>query len=338
MNNFLVTGGAGFIGSSLVNRLMQSKKGRVIVFDNLSKGRHDYSKWSDNSSFKFIHADMLDTISLKEAVNDCNIVFHLAANPDVRQATTNTKIDYEQNLLATYNLLEAMRSSSNCKKIIFTSSSTVYGEPDIMPTSEKYSPLMPISLYGATKLACEAMISAYCHMFNISGIVLRLANVVGPTSTHGVIHDFITKLSSSTTVNPKYLDVLGDGKQNKSYLYIDDCINALTHVMKIENERAFEIFNAGSKDRIDVLNIANIVIKELSLDNISIRLTGGVEGRGWKGDVKEMLLDSSKLETSGWTLKYSSREAVVLTVREIVSRLHNKINVSSYENLATSRN
>jgi UDP-glucose 4-epimerase len=177
MNNFLVTGGAGFIGSSLVNRLMQSKKGRVIVFDNLSKGRHDYSKWSDNSSFKFIQADMLDTISLKEAVNDCNIVFHLAANPDVRQATTNTKIDYEQNLLATYNLLEAMRSSSNCKKIIFTSSSTVYGEPEIMPTSEKYSPLIPISLYGATKLACEAMISAYCHMFNISGIVLREGDV-----------------------------------------------------------------------------------------------------------------------------------------------------------------
>jgi UDP-glucose 4-epimerase len=338
MNKFLVTGGAGFIGSSLVNALIQSKN-QVIVLDNLSKcNENNISKWVDNPNFKFIHADIFDLNLLRNSVNDCNIVFHLAANPDVRQATTNTKIDYEQNLLATYNLLEAMRSSSNCKKIIFTSSSTVYGEPEIMPTSEKYSPLIPISLYGATKLACEAMISAYCHMFNISGIVLRLANVVGPTSTHGVIHDFITKLSSSTTVHPKYLDVLGDGKQNKSYLYIDDCINALTHVMKIENERAFEIFNAGSKDRIDVLNIANIVIKELLLDNISIRLTGGVEGRGWKGDVKEMLLDSSKLETSGWKLKYNSREAVVLTVREIVSRLHNKINVSSYENLATSRN
>jgi UDP-glucose 4-epimerase len=183
---------------------------------------------------------------------------------------------------------------------------------------------MPISLYGATKLACEAMISAYCHMFNILGIAIRLANVIGPSSTHGVIYDFMTKLS--TAANPKYLNILGDGKQNKSYLYIDDCINALVHPTKVQ--KTFEIFNAGSKDRINVLDIANIVIKELALDDISIRLTGGIEGRGWKGDVKEMLMDSSKLETSGWKVIYNSREAVNFTVREIADKI-NKINANN---------
>ena len=218
-------------------------------------------------------------------------------------------------MLATYNVLEAMRNSKNCKKIVFTSSSTVYGEPDVIPTSEKYSPLIPISLYGATKLACEAMISGYCHMFNMLGVTVRLANIIGPTSTHGVTHDFVTKLYAT----PGYLEILGDGKQNKSYLYIDDCINALIHVATIE--RTFEIFNAGSNDRINVLDIANIVINEFSLDNVILRFTGGIDGRGWKGDVKDMLLDSSKLETSGWKAKYNSSEAMTITAREIVRRL-----------------
>jgi UDP-glucose 4-epimerase len=317
LSRILVTGGAGFIGSSLVNVLMQFKN-EVIVFDNLYNGSYEnISNWSGNPNFKFINSDiLLDQFILRKTVDACDIVFHLAANPEVRIGATDTKIDYEQNVLATYNLLEAMKNSKNCKKIVFTSSSTVYGEPDVIPTSEKYSPLIPISLYGATKLACEAMISGYCHMFNMSGVTVRLANIIGPISTHGVTYDFVTKLYATY----ESLEVLGNGKQNKSYLYIDDCINALIHVATIE--RTFEIFNAGSNDRISVLDIANIVINELSLDNVILRFTGGIDGgRGWKGDVKEMLLDSSKLEASGWKAKYNSREAVILTVRGIVSRL-----------------
>jgi UDP-glucose 4-epimerase len=234
----------------------------------------------------------------------------------VRIGATDSKVDYNQNLLATYNLLESMRISPNCKKIVFASSSVVYGEPDLMPTSEKYSPLIPISLYGATKLAGEALIAGYCHMFNMTGVAMRLANVVGPRSSHGVIYDFITKLYA----NPEHLDILGDGKQSKSYLYIDDCINALLHVLKIE--RTFEIFNVGSNDKLSVLEIANTVTKELSLNNVNVTFTGGVDGRGWKGDVKEMLLDSSKLIASGWKARYNSREAVILAARGIIESFH----------------
>ena len=244
--------------------------------------------------------------------------FILPANPEVKLGAMDTKIDYEQNVQATYNLLEVMRNSKNCKKIIFTSSSTVYGDADVIPTSEKYSPLIPISLYGATKLACEAMISGYCHMFNMSGIIIRLANIIGPISTHGVTYDFVTKLYAT----PECLEVLGNGKQNKSYLYIDDCINALIHVATIE--RTFEIFNAGSTDRISVLDIANIVINELSVDKVILRFTGGIDGRGWNGDVREMLLDSSKLQASGWKARYNSREAVTLTAHGIISKLQKK--------------
>jgi UDP-glucose 4-epimerase len=315
LSRILVTGGAGFIGSSLVNLLMQSKN-KVIVFDNLYSGSYgNISNWSSNQNFKFIHADLLDQFLLRKSVNACDIVFHLAANSEVKVGATDTKIDYEQNVLTTYNVLEAMRNSKNCKKIVFASSSAVYGEPDVIPTSEKYSPLIPISLYGATKLACEAMISGYCHMFNMSGVVVRLANIIGPINTQGVTHDFVTKLYAT----PGCLEILGDGKQNKSYLYIDDCINALIHLATIE--RTYEIFNAGSNDRINVLDIANIVINELSLDNVILRFTGGIDGRGWKGDVKQMLLDSSKLKASGWKAKYNSREAVTLTACGMVRRL-----------------
>ena len=315
MSRILVTGAAGFIGSSLVNVLMQSKN-EVIVFDNLYNGSYEnISNWSSSPNFKFIHADILDQFSLRKAIDACDIVFHLAANSEVKVGATDTKIDYEQNVLATYNVLEAMRNSKNCKKIVFASSSAVYGEPDVIPTSEKYSPLIPISLYGATKLACEAMISGYCHMFNMSGVTVRLANIIGPKSTHGVIYDFVTKLHTT----PRCLEVLGNGKQNKSYLYIDDCINALMHVAI--SERPFEIFNLGSNDRINVLDIANIVINEFLLDNVILGFTESFDGRGWKGDVKEMLLDSSKLKASGWKARYNSREAVTLTVRGMVSRL-----------------
>lgn len=314
MNNVLVTGGAGFIGSSLVESLLQLED-KIIVYDNLSTGRKDnISSLLDSQNFTLMQADMLDPTSLRKAVDDCDIVFHLAANSEVRIGTTDTKIDYEQNVLATYNLLEAMRKSQRCKKIVFTSTSAIYGDAKVIPTSERYAPLKPISLYGGSKLACEAIISGYCHMFNISGIVVRLANVVGPLSTHGVIYDFITKLSA----NPKYLEILGDGKQIKSYLYIDESTDALMKAARIE--KTFEIVNAGSNDNIQVVDIANIVIRELSLENVIIRYTGGIDGRGWNGDVREMLIDSSYLEALGWSVRYNSREAVILAARGIISR------------------
>ena len=255
----------------------------------------------------------------------------------------NTRIDFQQNVQATYSLLEAIRKNQAAiqkdnknknkdrqkrKRLIFTSSSTVYGEANKMPTPETYTPLYPISLYGATKLAVEAIISGYCHMFNIQCVVARMANIIGPTNTHGVVYDFISKLSS----HPDYLDILGNGQQNKSYLYIDDCISALvllsarmqTNFGEGDNKRLFEVFNIGSDDTITVLQIAQIAIEQLSLQNQEVRkvfkndLDGG---RGWKGDVPDFWLDCSKLKGAGWRPNYSnSRDAVIQTCKEYLQK------------------
>jgi UDP-glucose 4-epimerase len=317
MNRILVTGGAGFIGSSLVNALMQSKDHRIIVFDNLSTGNRDnISKWLTSPNFQFIHADMLDSSSLKKTVDTCDIVCHLAANSNVALGATDAKIDYEQNLLATYNLLEAMRKSDCCKKIIFTSTSTVYGEVEAKPIPEKYSPLKPISLYGASKLACEAMISGYCHMFDMSSVVVRLANIIGPVNKHGIINDFIVKLTANST----YLDILGNGQQNKSYLYIDDCINGLVKLLEMLGDMKFEIYNMGSDDAITVQEIAEIVINELSIGAVDKRFIDKFDGRGWKGDVKEYLLDCSKLKAIGWRAENNSKNAVTRSVKEYINK------------------
>src|ERR687894_3270941 len=246
MRRVLITGGAGFIGSSLAGALMLSKNYHVTVLDNLSRGcLKNISRWLGSPRFEFVHADLLDnskfnekkSSTLQKIVDSSDMVFHLAANPDVAIGTVNTHIDFQQNVQATYNLLEAIRKSRpvpDCenvirdhtqkkKMVIFASSSTVYGKANKRPTPENYSRLYPISLYGSTKLACEAIISGYCHMFDIYGIVARLANIIGPTNTHGVIYDFITKLS----VHPDFLDILGNGQQDKSYLYVEDCVDAL---------------------------------------------------------------------------------------------------------------
>jgi UDP-glucose 4-epimerase len=324
MSRILVTGGAGFIGSSLIDALMRSKEHhQVIAFDNLSRGRiENISNWLGNQNFSFIQGDMLDHLLLENVVEGCDTVFHLAANPIVALGTADSKISYQQNLLTTYNLLEAMKKSPRCKKLIFTSTSAVYGEPKVMPTMETYSPLKPISLYGATKLACEAMICGYCHMFDMSSVIVRLANIIGPVNTHGVIYDFLIKLKD----NPSQLDVLGNGKQNKSYLYIEDCTNALIKLLKMLDEATttFEIFNIGSDDAITVLEIADIIIHKLSLSNVNIRLVDSLHGRGWKGDVKEYLLDSSKLKARGWEAEFDSRSAVIRTVEEFLNQINSK--------------
>ena len=325
MSKILVTGGAGFIGSSLINTLMGSKEHhhQVIAFDNLSRGRiENISNWLGRPNFTFIHGDMLDPLLLENIVESCDTVFHLAANPIVALGRTDSTTHYQQDLLATYNLLEAMKKSPRCKKVIFTSTSAVYGEAEIMPTIETYSPLRPISLYGATKLACEAIISGYCHMFDMSSVVVRLANIIGPLNTHGVIYDFIIKLKD----NPTHLDVLGNGKQNKSYLYIEDCINALLKLLKMSDEitTTFEIFNVGSDDTITVLEIADIIIHKLSLNNVNIRFVDPLHGRGWKGDVKEYHLDCSKLKAKGWKSRFDSRSAVICTVEEFLNQINSK--------------
>ena len=315
MLKILVTGAAGFIGSHLVDHLL-SREYQVRAFDNLSAGKlSNLTQWSDEADFEFIKGDLLDPSSLKSALIGCTAVYHLAANPEVRSYKASPYEHFKQNIEGTFNILEAIRENGGIQFLGFTSTSTVYGETSVIPTPETYAPLKPISNYGASKLANEAMICSYAAMYNFRAAIFRLANIIGPRSDHGVIYDFINKLKA----NPSELEVLGDGSQSKSYLYVDDCIRGmLTSLESYDNQ--VDIFNIGSEDRLKVMKIAEIVIDEMKLSNVAIRTTGGVDGgRGWKGDVKIMQLDMLKLKKHGWIPKYNSAEAVQLTARHLAA-------------------
>ncbi|AIY90693.1 NAD-dependent epimerase/dehydratase family protein [Geoglobus acetivorans] len=300
----LVTGGAGFIGSHVVDRLI-SEGHDVRVIDNLSSGDESFL----NRDAEFIKGDLRNYHVAEMALKDVEEVWHIAANPDVRVSSQRPEEIYENNILATYNLLEAMRKRG-VDRIIFTSTSTVYGEAEKIPTPEDY-PTVPISVYGASKLAGEAMIASYCHTFDMKSWVFRFANVIGRRSRHGVIYDFIMKLKR----NPKELEILGNGEQNKSYIYIDDCISAMFHAVRNADETV-NIFNIGSEDQIKVRRIAEIVCEEMGLNPV-FRFTGGE--RGWKGDVPVMLLAIERLKSLGWTPEYGSEEAVRKTVQDLLN-------------------
>lgn len=313
--SILITGGAGFIGSHLADRLVDLAS-EVVVFDNLSAGSlSNLKECLKRRNFRFVKGDLLDPKAIAKAVEGRDLIFHLAANPEVRIGAEDTKVDFEQNLVATRNLLEAARVAK-VEGVVFTSTSTVYGEASTMPTPEDYGPLKPISLYGASKLGCEALLSAYCHLFGFASVIYRFANVVGSRSRHGVIYDFIRKLMK----DGRTLEILGDGTQRKSYIHVSDCVDAILLGLRRSKENV-EVFNIGSEDQISVTAIAKIVIEEMGLKNVKLRFTGGVEGRGWPGDVKLMLLSVQKLKKLGWRPKYSSAEAVRLASRELIKEL-----------------
>jgi UDP-glucose 4-epimerase len=280
----------------------------VCVFDNLSTGSMENVRhWLGSPNFTFIKGDLLNTMDLEKLeVKRYSFIFHFAANPEVKIGSTEPGIHFQQNILATYNLLELIRKAEAKPMLIFASTSTVYGEASRIPTPEDYAPLKPISTYGASKLACEALITAYASTYGFKAVIYRLANIVGPRSRHGVIYDFIEKLKK----NPEELEILGDGTQTKSYLHVGDCVDAILMGLEKSTEQV-EIFNVGSEDQVDVKTIAQIVIDEMKLKNVKLIFTGGVEGgRGWKGDVKNMLLDVTKLKTLGWRPKLNSKQAV----------------------------
>ncbi len=309
--SILVTGGAGFIGSHLVEALLADN--HVTVLDNFSSGKREFlALHHNNPNFRLIEADLLLPKALEEALDGVDMVFHLAANPDVKLGAQNTHVHLEQNLLATYNLLEAMRRC-DVKKIAFTSTSTVYGEATEIPTPEDYGPLLPISLYGASKLASEALISSYCHTFEMQSWIYRFANIVGERGTHGVLVDFIRKLRE----NPVELEILGSGKQKKSYLEVKDCVRAMLHCVEHSNGQ-INVFNIGSEDCVDVTEIANIVSRQMGLTDVLYRFTGGMDGRGWKGDVKVMQLSIEKIKKLGWKPQGGSVQAVETAVRALL--------------------
>ena len=316
--NVLVTGGAGFIGSHLVDALL-GRGFRVRIVDNLSGGCLETVKcWFGDSKFEFVEGDLKDPEIAFESVDGVDLVFHLAANPDVRLGEVEPHVHFRENLLVTFNVLEAMRKSEKAKRVVFASTSTVYGEAAVFPTPEDYGPLLPISVYGAAKLGCEALISSYCHTFGLSGVLLRFANVVGARAKHGVIVDFIGKLKQ----NAEELEILGDGKQKKSYLHVKDLVNAFFAVLPcLEKAGCIEAFNVGSLDWVDVKRIAEIVCEEMDV-NPRFRFNDVLgDGRGWKGDVKAMRLSVEKLMSLGWKPSLNSEEAIRLGCRELLNEI-----------------
>jgi UDP-glucose 4-epimerase len=309
----LVTGGAGFIGSHVVDRLVEDKH-EIVVLDDLSAGDEKFiTTHAGKERFQFHKIDLLHS-EITDFFEGVDEVWHLAANPEVRIGAEDTKVHLEQNVIATYNVLEAIRTKE-VWRILFTSTSTVYGEADKLPTPEEY-PTKPISLYGASKLACEALIGAYCHTFDMHAWIYRFANVIGRRSSHGVIYDFINKIRS----NPKELEILGDGNQTKSYIYVDDCIEAMIMGLKARGENRVNIFNIGTDDMISVKRIAEIVCEEMhTTPKPEFEFTGGK--RGWKGDVPIMLLDASKLNKLGWEQRYNSEEAVRKATRDLLGHI-----------------
>ncbi len=309
--SLLVTGGCGFIGSHLVDELVE-KKCDVVVLDNLSGSTVENIEGHVKSGrVKLVVGDVKDYEKVKKCVKDVEVVFHFAAQADVRRSVSDPRSDYEINVHGTINVLEAMRNS-DVKRMVFASSGgTLYGEAIQVPTPESLAP-HPISPYGAAKAACEMYLSAYYSCYGISSLSLRYANIIGPRSTHGVIYDFYWKLKK----DPKKLEILGDGKQRKSYMYVSDCVDATLHL--VEKTDGFDVFNVGSEESLTVRELAEIVVKELGLNDVEFHYTGG--RGGWVGDVPLSLLDISKLKKTGWKPKVTIEEGIKRYVRWLITK------------------
>lgn len=316
----VVTGGAGFIGSHAVDYIATlSLASEVVVVDNFSSGsvkniEHHIGK----SYFQLIKADLKYFDSTwANMFRGADAVLHFAANPEVRISSVEPKVHFDENIVATFNVLEASRRS-DVKLHFFASSSTVYGDAEKIPTPEDH-PLKPISVYGASKAACELLYHAYSKLYGFSVSIGRYANVIGYRSGHGVIVDFINKLKLS----PQVLEILGDGTQRKSYLHVSDAVEATIAITRyVEEAKGLHVFNIGNDDWVTVKEIADIVVEETGLENVQYKyVTTMPDGRGWPGDVKLMLLDISKIKSIvGWRPRLSSREAVRKAVREALGK------------------
>jgi UDP-glucose 4-epimerase len=314
----LVTGGAGFIGSHLVDRLFKEGFG-VKIIDNLSSGRlENLTQYRNGSRVEVVMGDLKKMEDGLKAVDGTDVVFHFAANPEVRVSTTNPEIHFNENVVATFNLLEAMRRK-DVKELVFASSSSVYGEPEQIPVSED-APIRPVSIYGASKAACENLIHAYVKLYGIKAVILRYANVVGPRLRHGVVWDLINKLRK----NLNELEILGDGKQVRSYIYIDDAVEA-TIIAWRKSFSNLNVYNVASEDWLTVDEVADEVIKAMSLLGVKRVHKPLLHGVGWPGDVKRIALRIDRLKTLGFTPRFSSRDAVRLTVKSLLAEMSDKL-------------
>jgi len=306
---YFIIGGAGFIGSHMATKLIENGE-QVMVFDNLSSGSESrIAHLISNTNFYFVKGDLMNKDELTNAMKGYDFVMHFASNPDISKAVEFPRIDLEQGTIATFNVLDAMRANK-VSRIVFPSGSGVYGDVGEIYTKEDFGPLLPTSMYGASKLSAEGLISAFCHMYDIQAWIFRFANVVGIRQTHGVVFDFINKLKK----NPNELLILGDGNQSKSYVHISEVIDSILFCIEKSNSK-INLFNVASTDFIDVNNIADIVINGLGLRDVRFKYTGG--RGGWKGDVPVVRLDVSKINKLGWKSKLTSEQAITRAVEEL---------------------
>lgn len=310
MRSFVV-GGAGFIGSHLVEKL--AARGPVTIFDDLSVGRRSFlSALLDAGQAQLVEGDARDPSALQRAIQDHDLVVHLAANPEARWGLEDTRLDLEQGTIATYNVLEAARLAK-VPHVVFASSGTVYGDTQATCAEDDLGSL-PISLYGASKLAGEALVSAFSHCFDLRATILRFGNVVGPRGTHGAALDFLKKLAKT----PDELEVLGDGTQSKPYLHVTDCVEGILFALD-HTRGSFEVFNLAPDSATSVRSIAELCVRLSPYPNAKVRYTGG--DRGWRGDVPRSRMHADKLRERGFSLRYTSDEAVELAVRALVAEV-----------------
>lgn len=308
---YFIAGGAGFIGSHLCRKIFrEDKDSTVTVYDNFSSGkRWHLSEIIENKNLNIIEGDIKDIDLLTDSVKGNDIVYHFASNPDIAKAMTQPDIDFWEGTYLTNNVLEAMRRTG-VKNLLYASGSGVYGDIKFTEADEDFSPQLPISTYGASKLSCEVLICSYCYMFDMNAAAFRFANVVGPNQTHGVGYDFVKKLMKDNTK----LEILGDGTQSKSYIYVDDVLNAMRLIEK-EHLKGYSYFNVGTKDYITVKEIADIASEVIKLKDVEYIFSGG--DRGWKGDVPIVRFNTDKIRSKGWTNKYSASEAIRESVTSI---------------------
>ena len=304
MSRFLIVGGAGFLGSHFVDRLLGDGE-QVTVFDNFSSGREWHLEGhAGDPRLRVVRGDVKELEALSEAMAGHDVVIHLASNPDIARAASEPAIDFDEGTLLTHHVVEAMRLSST-PSVLYASGSGVYGDIGDTEADEDHGPLEPISTYGASKLAGEALISAYCHMFGLRGCAFRFGNVVGPRQTHGVGFDFVRKLLE----DPKRLAILGDGNQSKSYIHAGDVVEAVLLALA-RTEQPYRAYNVATGDYITVTEIADLAAECVGLEpaRVDYQYTGG--DRGWKGDVPIVRLDTRRIRALGWSNEMGSREAL----------------------------
>ena len=313
-----ITGGAGFIGSHFTDRLLADGAVQgVTLYDNFSSGKEwHFEHHLKDSRLRLVRGDLRDLDRLVEAIQGHTLVIHLASNPDIARAATEPSVDFDQGTYLTHQVLEAMRTDAGARRILYASGSGVYGDLGELEAHEDHGPLRPISTYGASKLAGEALISAYCHLFGFSGRVLRLGNVVGPRQTHGVGLDFLRRLDEDATT----LRILGDGKQSKSYVHVSDVVGAALLVDERAGNGCYA-YNVATEDYVSVLEIADLAVECLELGAGTIRYDFAGGTRGWEGDIPIVRMNTSRIRSLGWSNKLSAKEALRSSMRSLLDEI-----------------